>query len=171
MPHPLNPQTAIETEPGPMISSPDHRMIAAPALLTKLFVRLRSLVMEKWHAFGRIIYFFRVFVLYILVLSLFFAASLTRLEEIKTSGYQDIPSNLTGVSAFQNPSGLWRLSLPEPLRFVGLGFQPHRRLSLPEPLRFVLGHAQLIHKYSHVHIYMHCIFACISARVPQCMHT
>ena len=90
-----------------MISSPHHRMIAAPALLTKLFVRLRSLVMEKWHAFGRIIYFFRVFVLYILVLSLFFAASLTRLEEIKTSGYQDIPSNLTGVSAFQNPSGLW----------------------------------------------------------------
>lgn len=65
---------------------------------------VRSLVMEKWHGFGRIIYFFRVFVLYILVLSSFFAASLARLEELRAPDYHE-NLKLTGIEAFQNTSG------------------------------------------------------------------
>uniref|UniRef100_A0A6T8NHJ3 Ion transport domain-containing protein n=1 Tax=Hemiselmis andersenii TaxID=464988 RepID=A0A6T8NHJ3_HEMAN len=41
------------------------------------------LVMSKWDSFGRVIYFFRVFALYIAILTFFFAASMIRINTLK----------------------------------------------------------------------------------------
>jgi len=55
------------------------------------------LVMSKWDAFGRVIYFFRVFVLYIVILIFFFAASMIRISTLKV---QDRKPQ-TGLAAFE----------------------------------------------------------------------